>query len=115
MLSELAIRFCLGGIVVSFFAALSDLMKPKTFSGVFGAAPSVALASLWLTYDTYGAAYVSTEARSMMAGGVALMAYSAASIRAVQSDRSSPWVTTLLLWGLWLIVAFGLWLFVVRS
>ena len=114
MLSDLAIRFCLGGIVVSFFVALSDVVKPKTFSGVFGAAPSVALASLWLSYDTYGAAYVSTEARSMMAGGAALLVYSAASMRALQCDRSASWLATLLLWSVWLIVAVALWLFVVR-
>ena len=90
MLSDFLIRFFLGGIVVSFFAALSDVVKPRTFSGIFGAAPSVALVSLWLSYDAYGAAYVSTEARSMMTGAAALMVYSTASIRVMQSKLSSP-------------------------
>jgi uncharacterized membrane protein YjjP (DUF1212 family) len=115
MLSDLVIRFFVGGIVVSFFAALSDAVKPKTFSGVFGAAPSVALASLWLSYEKHGPAYVSIEARSMIAGGAALLVYSAASACAMRSERSPAWLTTLLLWGLWLIVAFALWVFLVRQ
>jgi hypothetical protein len=115
MLSEIAIRFFLGGFVVSMFAALSDVLKPKTFSGVFGAAPSVALASLILSYDAHGASYVSTEGRSMIAGAAGLFVYSAASARALRRNPSHPWLTTLLLWSVWLVVAFGLWLFILRS
>jgi uncharacterized membrane protein YjjP (DUF1212 family) len=115
MLSEIAIRFFLGGFVVSMFAALSDVLKPKTFSGVFGAAPSVALASLFLSYNAHGATYVSTEGRSMIAGAAALFVYSVASAWAVRRNPSHPWVTTLLLWSVWLVVAFGLWRFILRS
>jgi hypothetical protein len=39
---ELIARFLLGGIVVSFFAVLRDALKPKSFAGLLGAAPSVA-------------------------------------------------------------------------
>jgi hypothetical protein len=42
---ELFIRFVVGGTVVSFFAVLGDLLKPKSFAGLLGAAPSVALAN----------------------------------------------------------------------
>jgi hypothetical protein len=115
VLGDLTIRFFLGGIVVSIFAALSDMLQPKTFAGVFGAAPSVALASLFLSYDAYGATYVSIEGRSMMAGAAALLIYSAASAGAVRRNDLPPWPTTLILWGAWLIVAFGLWLFILRS
>jgi hypothetical protein len=45
---DLLVRFFLGGIVVSMFAALGDALRPRTFAGIFGAAPSVALASLFL-------------------------------------------------------------------
>jgi hypothetical protein len=37
-MAELAIRFCLGGLIVSVFSLLSDLFRPKTFAGLFGAA-----------------------------------------------------------------------------
>jgi len=46
------------------FAVLGDLFKPKTFAGLFGAAPSVALATLVLTISQKGKLYASIEARS---------------------------------------------------
>jgi len=39
----------MGGMIVSLFASLGDVLKPKSFAGLFGAAPSVALATLGLT------------------------------------------------------------------
>src|SRR2546423_12339893 len=73
MISELIIKFIVGGAVVSAFAALGDVFKPKSFAGLFGAAPSVALATLILAIQKDGPQYVSTEARSMMVGAVALI------------------------------------------
>jgi uncharacterized membrane protein (GlpM family) len=69
-MKELFIRFVVGGTVVSFFAALGDL-KPKSFAGLLGAAPSVALATLSLTVLKDGKAYAQTEARSMIVGAIA--------------------------------------------
>jgi len=40
------LRVVLGGAVVSTFALLGDVLKPKSFAGLFGAAPCVALATL---------------------------------------------------------------------
>lgn len=54
-MSDLVVRFLIGGAVVSVFSVLSDLFKPKTFAGLFGAAPSVALASLGLNVLHEGA------------------------------------------------------------
>jgi hypothetical protein len=42
-MSDLVIRFLVGGLVVSLFAMLSDALRPKSFAGLFGAAPSIAL------------------------------------------------------------------------
>ena len=69
------IRFLVGGAVVSGFAIIGDVLKPKSFAGLFGAAPSVALATLGLTVATEGPSYAATEARSMMAGAVAFFLY----------------------------------------
>jgi hypothetical protein len=44
LMSELLLRFAIGGIVVSAFATLGDVFKPKSFAGLFEAAPSLALA-----------------------------------------------------------------------
>ena len=54
---------------------MSDLLKPKSFAGLFGAAPSVALATLGLTAASEGAHYAAIEARSMMAGAIAFFVY----------------------------------------
>src|SRR4051794_26826017 len=43
---EYVIRFFIGGLIVSIFAALGDIFRPKSFAGLFDAAPSVALATL---------------------------------------------------------------------
>jgi Protein of unknown function (DUF3147) len=76
MLTDLLLRFFIGGLVVSVFALVGDLFKPKSFAGLFSAAPSVALATLGLTIATHGPAYAATEGRSMMVGAVAFFAYS---------------------------------------
>jgi len=45
-MTEYVVRFLLGGAVVSMFAMLGDVLRPKRFAGLFGAAPAVALATL---------------------------------------------------------------------
>jgi hypothetical protein len=45
-MTEYLVRFLVGGVVVSAFAMLGDVLRPKSFAGLFGAAPSVALATL---------------------------------------------------------------------
>ena len=67
-MAELVLRFLIGGIVVSAFSLVGDLFKPKSFGGLFGAAPSVALATLALTIHNQGSSYAALEARSMIAG-----------------------------------------------
>jgi len=47
--------------MVTLFAFLADLLKPKSFAGLFGAAPSVALATLGLTIYTDGKSYAALE------------------------------------------------------
>ena len=49
---QILIRFLVGGAMVSVFALIGDVLKPKSFAGLFGAAPSVALATLGLTVAT---------------------------------------------------------------
>jgi len=70
-MKDIVIRFVIGGVVVSAFAVLGELFKPKSFAGIFGAAPSVALATLSLTVAKDGRGYAAIEARSMILGAVA--------------------------------------------
>lgn len=71
MMLEMVARFLIGGAVVSVFAALADVLRPKSLAGILGAAPSIALATLALTIRSRGAVYASVEARSMVIGAVA--------------------------------------------
>jgi hypothetical protein len=109
LLKELIIRFLAGGIAVSFFAVLGDMLKPKSFAGLFGAAPSVALATLVLTIHQSGMSYARVESRSMIAGGAAFFAYACgvSHVLGKRTRRVLP-TTAELLVG-WLAVAFAVW------
>jgi hypothetical protein len=54
---DLVYRFIVGGLVVSLFSVIGDVLRPKGFAGLFAAAPSVALATLSLVILTQGASY----------------------------------------------------------
>ena len=73
-MEDLVIRFIVGGAVVSIFAIVGDSFN-KSFGGLFGAAPSVAVASLALTVAREGRLYSAVEARSNACGfgGTALV------------------------------------------
>lgn len=114
MLIDILVRFAVGGVIVSFFAALGEIVKPKSFAGIFGAAPSVALATILLTVMKEGRAYVSGEARSMIFGAVAFLVYACVTMRVLRTGKWSSLSVTgsgLLLWA---AVAFGLWAGVLR-
>ena len=108
-MSQILVRFLVGGAVVSMFAIIGDLLKPKSFAGLFGAAPSVALATLALTVATEGPSYASTEARSMMAGALAFMAYASCVSWVMMRYKVSALLITSCSIPLWFGVAFGLW------
>jgi hypothetical protein len=107
MVGELAIRFLLGGAIVTAFAVMSEVFEPKTFAGMFGAAPSVALASLALAYASHGGDYAATEARSMLIGAVAFGLYSAACVAAARQPRLPIWLGAAAAWAAWFAVALG--------
>lgn len=105
---EILMRFIAGGAVVSVFALLGALLKPKTFAGLFGAAPSVALATLVLTVMKNGKDYASVEARSMMVGAVAFLVYAVLVSHLMLRHKWRALPVTSLTTALWFIVAFGL-------
>jgi uncharacterized membrane protein (GlpM family) len=111
---EILFRVIMGGTVVSAFALLGELLKPKSFAGLFGAAPSVALATLALTITKEGKAYASIEARSMILGAVAFIIYAALISRWMMHRRMQVLSATTSGLGLWLVCALGLWYVVLR-
>jgi hypothetical protein len=109
MAGELALRFLLGGLIVSAFALVGNLFKPKTFAGLFGAAPSVALTTLGIAYVGKGADYVAIEARSMVLGSAALLVYGLVCVATTKSRKLPVWLEAVLAWVAWAAVAFALW------
>jgi uncharacterized membrane protein (GlpM family) len=107
-------RFLIGGLVVSLFAALGDTLKPKSFAGLFSAAPSVALATLGLTALENGKAYAAVESRSMIAGAAAFFLYSIVCSHLMLRHKlgAAPVTITALL--VWLCAALGSWALFLR-
>jgi len=108
-LAQFAIRFFVGGAVVSAFSLFADLFRPKSFAGLFGAAPSVALASLILIVHTQVSKTAATEARSMLIAGVALLLYAAVLSRGLLRLKFSAKKGSVGALLVWLAAAVGLW------
>jgi uncharacterized membrane protein (GlpM family) len=106
---DMMLRFLIGGMVVSVFAILGDVLKPESLGGVFAAAPTIALATLMLTMHKHGGVYVATEARSMVAGAIAFFAYACAVSFVLMRWRSKALTTAIALLPLWFATAAGLW------
>jgi hypothetical protein len=108
-MKEIVVRFLVGGLVVSAFSVIGDMFKPKSFGGLFGAAPSVALSTLGLTVAANGRDYAAMEARSMLAGSVAFFLYaSCVSWILMHYKVKALWVTIVAM-PVWLVAAGGLW------
>jgi ABC-type xylose transport system permease subunit len=108
-LTDIFVRFAIGGLVVSAFSLISDLFKPKTFAGLFGAAPSIALATLGLTVMRQGKEYAAAEAHFMVLGAIALLMYSVVTSYIILRFRLPAMAVTLAGLLFWLGVATGLW------
>ncbi len=111
---QLLFRFAVGGIMVTFFAFLADLLKPKSFAGLFGAAPSVALATLGLTIYTDGKSYAALEARSMIVGAFGFFLYACGCTYLMMRFKLPATAVTTSMLSIWLIFSAGIWLLLLR-
>jgi Protein of unknown function (DUF3147) len=107
-MTEYLVRFFVGGVVVSAFAMLGDLLRPKSFAGLFGAAPSVALATLGIAIYQHSAGYAALQSQAMVAGAIALAIYSVVVCHLLVRTRLHALPATLLSLIVWLTTAFGL-------
>ena len=107
-MTEYVVRFLVGGAVVSAFAILGDILRPKSFAGLFGAAPSVALATLGMAVYLHGADYAAVQAQAMMAGAIALVLYSVVVCHLLIRAGLRALPATMLSLVVWLVAALGL-------
>ena len=82
---------------------VSDMLKPKMFSGLFGAAPSVATASLLVSGLAMGAEKDVRYGTGMIAGAIGLVAYGLAAAPAVKHLGSIA--GSILAWVAWVVPA----------
>ena len=99
----LLLRGLVGGTFVVAFALLSEAIGPKSFAGVFGAAPSIALASLLVTIADKGEQAARTQSLSMIFASFAMIAYCAAAVFTV--DRYGALRGSVLAFVAWGVVA----------
>ena len=111
-LGQLLARFFIGGVIVSFFAVIAEMLRPKSFAGLFGAAPSIALATLGITIASHGKTYAATEAHFMIFGAMAFCCYAYAVSRLLRHLRPPAIVATASLLPVWFAASFALWLVV---
>lgn len=107
-MADLLLRFLVGGVVVSFFAVVGDVLRPRSFAGLFGAAPSVALATVSLTIHKNGRLYAAHEASTMLLGAAAFLAYAALASRILRRGRYSALATSVMLMPVWFGISLGL-------
>ena len=107
-MTEYLIRFIAGGVIVTAFAILGDTLRPKSFAGLLGAAPSVALATLSIAVVQHGPQYAAAESWTMIYGAAALACYSLAVCQLLMRFRFAALPATLTASVVWLAVAFGL-------
>jgi hypothetical protein len=102
----LALRGLAGGALVVVFALIGEVVKPKAFSGLFSAAPSVAVASLAITIVAEGPAKAREGSIGMVIGGVAMAVCCVLAVLTIPRIRSL-W-GSLAAWVGWIAVDFGL-------
>ena len=111
-MGEILARFVIGGLIVSFFAVLGEIFRPKSFAGLFGAAPSIALATIGITIASHGKAYAALEARSMILGACAFLLYAASVSWMLIRLKRRALTATVVLMPVWFAASFTFWLLV---
>lgn len=113
-MSEYILRFLVGGAVVSFFAVLAEMLRPKSFAGLFSAAPSIALATIGITIARHGAQYAATESRAMPLAAVGFFCYSSACAWLLMRKKVRALAATAALLPVWFGISYGLLILVAK-
>ena len=108
-MGDILLRSLIGGVVVSAFAVLGDMIKPNSLGGTTAAAPAIALASMGLMLHQQGKAYTALEARSMVAGAIAFLVYATLVSYVEMRRKPRAVVSASALMVVWFGVAAALW------
>jgi hypothetical protein len=114
-MADLLLRFAAGGVIVTLFSLCGEVLRPKRFAGLLGAAPSVALATIPLTVHSHGHLYAAMEARSMIAGAAAFLVYAYCVSRVLIKFKPNTLLTTVAAMPVWFAVAAALYLLCLRG
>lgn len=90
------------------------MSRPKSFGGLFSAAPSVALATFAITISKHGHLFAATEARSMILGAIAFFFYASAVSWMVMRKKLRCLTVATAMLPVWFGVSFGLWYWLLR-
>ena len=107
----IAIKALLGGTMVTLFAVIGHLLRPKWFAGLFAAAPSVAVASLAVTVVDKGHHDAALAAYAMVFGAVGFVAFSTC-VRPLLT-KTNALAASSISCVIWIVVAVGSYLLVV--
>jgi uncharacterized membrane protein (GlpM family) len=100
-------RGLIGGVMVVAFALVAEVLKPKMFSGLFSAAPSIAIGSLLVTSFAQKPTLAAQDASGMVAGAFGMVACTLVAAYAVQrlgaiAGSAAAWLA----WGIAATVMF---------
>ncbi len=104
-LEILALKALAGGLGVLAFALVAEVLKPKRFSGLFAAAPSVAIASLLVTASKSGIEAAGQSAVGMIAGAVGMLGFCVVAAQLI--PRLGALKASLVSTPVWAVLAVG--------
>src|SRR4051812_22909578 len=104
-LAILAAKAVNGGLFVTGFALIGEMLKPKRFSGLFGAAPSVALANLLVVIVAKGHHEAGDNGIGMIVGALAMVAAALVAVPLIRRFRALR--GSAVLCAAWLVLAGG--------
>jgi len=102
----LALRGLAGGTLVMAFALIGEVVTPKAFSGLFSCAPSVAVASLVITFMSESTTKARHDSIGMVVGALGMTACCV--LAAVSIPRIQAIWGSVVAWIGWAAVSLGL-------
>jgi hypothetical protein len=99
----LGVKALNGGLFVTAFAFVAEVLEPKRFAGLFAAAPSVALANLLVVAFAKGRTDAVANSAGMLIGAGAFAAAAIVGVRLCA--RRGARVGSLTVCGVWLLLA----------